>query len=128
MFCFILCFQIKEFRIKNSDGTFTIDSSSGILYTRSTFDRESVPKNIPLVKTLIVEAIDNAPSSLPNTNSGPNTGKIDFMAWSKPNPLGSQRASVKIILGYFLSFHNNNRIYDGVEAETRKSQASFQII
>ena len=24
--------------------------------------------------------------------------------------------------------HKNNRIYDGVEAETRKSQASFQII
>ena len=28
----------------------------------------------------------------------------------------------------FYYLHNINRIYDGVEAETRKSQVSFQII
>ena len=29
---------------------------------------------------------------------------------------------------YFLNFLENNRLYDGAEAETRKSQASFKII
>ena len=29
---------------------------------------------------------------------------------------------------FFLSLWETNRIYNGVEAETRKSQASFQII
>ena len=70
--------QIQEFRIKNGDGTFSIiqsssDSNVGILYTQSAFDRESVPKDVRLVKTLIVEAIDSAPSSV--NPPAHNTGK-----------------------------------------------------
>lgn len=74
-----LILQIQEFLIKNSDGSFTIsqdvaDSNIGILYTQSAFDRESVDKDKSLVKTLIIEAIDASPSSLPNA-VGHNTGK-----------------------------------------------------
>lgn len=67
--------RIQEYRIKNSDGTFYLEPTQGILYTRSSFDRESKPKDSQLVYSLIVEAIDSAPSSLPNTKPNHNTGQ-----------------------------------------------------
>lgn len=62
--------QIKEFRILTNTTKFLINSTSGLLYTRSSFDRETND-----VYSIEVQVTDGAPSALRSDNQ-PNTGKV----------------------------------------------------
>jgi hypothetical protein len=60
------------YRIEDINSPFTIDSTTGWLYTKQAFDREDP---LGYLYTLNVIAIDGAPSAL-KTDGQPNTGMI----------------------------------------------------